>query len=397
MRKILFTVHELGTKAFGGATLDLVSVLKRLDRTRFRPSVLLTGDTSFARLLVSEGLDDVEMHHLPLPAWRKLKHWPWIPGAMRNLEGLLRAGRFDVVHTNGGYHDVPYVGRAARRAGIPSLVTIRCFQELREKFLLYRFPRVDRYILVARAMEDLLSRYDIAPHRYRVIYCGVTPPRRVSPDARHEIRRRHGIPAGSFVVGTVANLSPIKGIETLIHAAGLLKQSAPDVFYFLVGGCDSSYRERLNARIADYGLQQKVVFAGYQSDVAPYVSAMDAFVLPSLSEGVPLAILEAMWLERPVIATMVGGVPEALQQGESGLLVQKEDPQALAQAMSRLFSDQEVGRKLAQRGRRCVEERFSVSRQLDALSAYYEEVCEARGAGEVGRHASMTTDGVSMP
>ncbi|MBI3608038.1 MAG: glycosyltransferase family 4 protein [Nitrospirae bacterium] len=397
MRRILFTVHELGTKAFGGATLDLVSVLKGLDRTRFRPSVLLTGDTSFTRLLASEGLDDVEMHHLALPPWRKLKHWPRIPFAMRNLERLIRVGRFDIVHTNGGYHDVPYVGVAARRAGVPSLVTIRCFQELCEKFLLYRFPRVDRYILVARAMEELLSRYGIAPHRYRVIYCGVNPPRRASPEAGQEIRRRHDIPAGSFVVGTVANLAPIKGIETLIQAAGLFNQSAPDVVYLLVGGCDSPYRERLNARIADHGLQQKIVFAGYQSDVAPYVSAMDAFVLPSLSEGVPLSILEAMWLECPVIATSVGGVPEALQEGESGLLVPKENPQALAHAMGRLFSDRELGRKLAQRGRRCVEERFSVAQQLDALSAYYEEICGPWGAEAVGLHPAAMTDGVSVP
>jgi glycosyltransferase involved in cell wall biosynthesis len=316
---------------------------------------------------------------------------------MRNLEGLIRSGRFDIVHTNGGYHDVPYVGVAARRARIPSLVTIRCFQELREKFLLYRFPRVDRYVLVARAMEDLLSRYGIAPHRYRAIYCGVTPPRQVSPDEGREIRRRHGIPDESFVIGTVANLAPIKGIETLIHAAGLLKQSAPDVYYFLVGGCDPSYRERLNARIADYGLQQKFVFAGYQSDVAPYVSAMDAFVLPSLSEGVPLAIMEAMWLERPIIATMVGGVPEALQEGESGLLVPKEDPQALARAMGRLCSDREVGRKLAQRGRRRVEERFGVSQQIDALSAYYEEICGAWESESVELPTSAMTEGFSRP
>src|SRR6185369_2061277 len=134
----------------------------------------------------------------------------------------------------------------------------------------------------------------------------------------------------------------------------------PAVRILVVG--DGSQRSELQQRAAECGLADRIMFAGFQSDTAPWYAAMDAFVLPSLTEGTPLALLEAMAARVPVIATAVGGVPTVINSGEHGILVQAADAEALAGAMREVMLDAPLRNNLSDRAFQLVSEKFGADR-----------------------------------
>ncbi len=166
-----------------------------------------------------------------------------------------------------------------------------------------------------------------------------------------------------------------KGIKYLIESASLLLQSRNDVSFLIVG--EGALKEELRKLCVVLKIEKNVIFAGERSNIPEILSLTDIFVLPSLREGLPLTILEAMACGKPVIATNVGGVPEVVKDGVSGILVSPKDPEALHSAMNELLEDREKLKKMGYNGKRVCNESFDSKTMIGKIEDLYDSLmCE---------------------
>jgi teichuronic acid biosynthesis glycosyltransferase TuaC len=194
-----------------------------------------------------------------------------------------------------------------------------------------------------------------------------------APRPAAEARARLGVPEGRPVVSYVGKLVPRKGVDTLIEAMGLLgrrPQGAP----LLVAAGDGSLRPALERRAAELGVAEQVRFVGKvaHDEVGWWMAAGDLFVLPSLSEGLPTVVCEAMNCGRPVVATAVDGTPEIVRDGQTGLLVPPSDPGALAEALARVLDDPTLARRMGEEALRVGRERYTWEANARRMTEIYE-------------------------
>jgi len=229
---------------------------------------------------------------------------------------------------------------------------------------------VDRYIAVSRDLAMRLGATPLFPRRkIRVIPNAV----RLEPFTT----RRSGLRptrkgADEYpVVLTLARLDPQKGLFTLLEAARLVSEAR-----FVVAG-EGPERPALEAQIRRFGLERRVSLLGHRDDVAELLAGCDLFVLPSLYEGLPVSVLEAMAAEKPVVATAIGGTDEAVVNGSTGLLVPAGNPAALAEAIRTVLGNPELARRFAEAGRQRAVDEFSSERMVLRVSELYEEILAA--------------------
>jgi glycosyltransferase involved in cell wall biosynthesis len=223
--------------------------------------------------------------------------------------------------------------------------------------------------------EDTMDDEGLPAHRIAVIRNGVEIPEERSG----ERVRPPGLPAGGRIMVCVANLRQGKGHPDLLAAAADVLPRFPDVSLALVG--EGNLRAGIEEAVARYGLDARVRLLGRRDDVPALLAAADLFVLPSHEEGLPNALLEAMAHGVPVIATAVGGTPEAVEDGVSGLLVPPRDPGALAKAMTALLSDPPAARRLGQMGRARVARSFTLDRMVKETEDLYCALLNKPGRG----------------
>jgi glycosyltransferase involved in cell wall biosynthesis len=204
-----------------------------------------------------------------------------------------------------------------------------------------------------------------------LIYNGVDLQRYDHQEPCCTLRDEYGMEPGAVIVGVVARLEPEKGHPTLIEAWPLVLQQVPDAYLLIVG--EGSQREALERQVQELRIAHRVVFTGRRDDVPAVTAALDCAVLPSYREAQGLTILEAMALSRPVVASNVGGIPEMIDDGVSGLLVPPHDATALAAAISRVLLDHPLADTLARKGHDVVHERFCVELMVRAVETIYDE------------------------
>jgi glycosyltransferase involved in cell wall biosynthesis len=256
---------------------------------------------------------------------------------------------------------------AARLAGLPVVATVQLFIPVRGARAVYPYRllslAVDRYIAVsrsvAREMEPLCLN---ASSKIRVVYNGV-PVEQFEGDARSGVCE-----VGRPRVLTVARLHSQKGLPHLLRAATLLRDVR-----FLVAG-DGPDRRALDDEARSLGLGEQVEFLGHRDDIPELLRTADVFVLPSLYEGLPVSVLEAMAAGTPVVATAIAGTEEAVVHGESGLLVPPGDPAAIAAAIQDVVSDAALARKLVTGGKARVRAMFSADHVADGVCEVYDQV-----------------------
>jgi sugar transferase (PEP-CTERM/EpsH1 system associated) len=285
-------------------------------------------------------------------------------GLIPKLIRFFRRERPAVVHTHGP--DPMFYGAwAALFAGVPTRLHTLHDTMLADAPWRHRL----KFKLAARALHFLVAVSKAAEHiaageltttRLLTIQNGIDQ-KRFSPSAAP----RH---SSSCIIGTVARLSPEKGIDRLIDAFAALATRHPAIQLLIAG--DGPARPALVEQVNRLGLTDRVTFTGHCDRVKSVLDRLDVFVLPSLTEGIPLALLEAMAAGVPVIATAVGGVPEVVEDGVSGVLVPADDVTALAGAIDQIVADPSRRRDLAQNGRTRVVDRFSLS----AMAAAYREL-----------------------
>lgn len=296
------------------------------------------------------------------------------------LAGVIRRSRPRVVHAHGARAGL--AGRlAARLAGAPVIVlTVHgsFFQDRWpgwKKRLLATGERclagfTGRIITVSEALRrEIATLEKISQEKIITIYNGIDPGAFRPSQGRGLPGRAAMIPAAGRVVGTVARLAPQKGLDNFIEAASRVARLADDAVFLVVG--DGPLRGDLEKKAGSLGLAGRFIFAGERPDVNSILPCLDVFVLPSLTEGLPLTVLEALAACRPVVASRVGGIPEVITHGVNGLLVDPGDVQGLATAILGLLEDRERADRMGLKGRALVEERFTVGRMVDQTESVY--------------------------
>ena len=378
--RILQIVTRLAVR---GVPRHVLEVAARLDPSRFAVEVMAGRSEPGEGSLWEEARDRGIRLHRVEPLQRAVS-LPVDLAAFITLYRRIRQGRYDLVHTH--ISKAGFLGRlAARCARVPVVVHTYHGQihELQpgswQGRVFLACERVaargsDALVAVSQdTAEHLLSQGIGTPGQYRVIRNGIDLTR-FQPGAG-----RPGGGDGRLVIGTIASLTREKGLEVLVQALAGLVEAYPDLHLCIVG--DGPERGELQAQVEQLGLQHRVQFAGMVADVRPWLAGFDLFVVPSISEGIPLALLEAMAMGRPVVASCTGGIPEVVQDRRSGWLVPPGDPAALGEAIGMLLGKEALRRELGQRGRARVEEGFEVGRMVGGLEELYQELLGRRGRG----------------
>jgi glycosyltransferase involved in cell wall biosynthesis len=238
-----------------------------------------------------------------------------------------------------------------------------------------RAPRM--VITVCGPFAEQLRRHGVPARKTRILHNSVEPAAPVSDTGRDELRRQLGIAPHARVVLTVGRLSYEKAQRDLIDAIAHIRPRWPAVRLVVVG--DGPERMRLERQTASLAQRDVVVFAGHVVDVRPVYAIADVFVLPSLSEGSPNVLLEALAAGVPVVATEVGGVRELIEHEANGLLTPPADPKAMADAIERVLSDEVSAAARSREGRKRVLQDFAPETYSARLLELYEQVLDSRG------------------
>jgi glycosyltransferase involved in cell wall biosynthesis len=362
---------------FGGIERVVLNLVEHMDRTvELCPIVFTRTDvreTSFFERLRAL---DVRYETLMVDSVRPAD----LIGPVVNFcqaRTMFRRRRFDLVHSHGYRADV--FGLALSRiARLPIVSTCHGFVGNDQRLRFYNALDVwalrffTRVITVSSAMKTELIAQRVRADRLDVVANAVAEvPADERARLRASMRSRLGVSDGEFLFGYVGRLSEEKGVDHLLRAASTLA-ARRDCFRVVVVG-DGPRRQELEQLSGRLGIDRHVIFAGFQSETMPWYSAMDAFVLPSLTEGTPMALLEAMAHRLPAVATAVGGVPAVLADRVNGLLVPPADAEALAAAMCEVASDRSLGHRIGERGAETVRERYGVRQWIAGIRQVYEK------------------------
>jgi glycosyltransferase involved in cell wall biosynthesis len=300
------------------------------------------------------------------------KHGKYDLSVAWRLAAAFRAARLDVVQTHLWGGNV--WGRlAAWLAGTPVIVVTE--QNLdpwktTRNFVLDRLlTRIPAHLVgVSGPVRDFYEEHGVGRGRWHVIHNAipVPPPR---PRSLTEAHRALGIVPEDRVVGLVGRLVPAKAPADFLGAVSIALRKVPRLKALLVG--DGPLRADVEAEVRRLGIGERVVLAGFRKDVADLLAGMDALVFSSTREGLSLAMLEAMAAGVPLVATRVGGTPELIEHGVTGLLVPASAPEALADEIVRVLTDQALAARLAGAARARVAERFSLAKMADDYEALY--------------------------
>jgi glycosyltransferase involved in cell wall biosynthesis len=360
-------VEVMATGTNGGAQEHVYSLVTRLDPDCYDVRVVSLSHGSSVRRLEKAG---IEVSVVDEPDDRL---------AVQALAELLAPLEPEVIHNH--MYRAEIIGtRAAlllgekgcKRPAVISTVhssRIRCVDD--RTALRQLTPLMDRLIAVSRAIEQKIRDEGRTGAPVSLIYNGVDLQRYNHQQPCCTLHEEYPIPESSPIVGVVARLEAEKGHRVLLEAWPAVLAVHPEAYLLIVG--EGSERNSLEAQAGELGITDRVVFTGRREDVPAVTAALDVAVLPSYREAQGLSVLEAMALSRPVVASNVGGIPEMIEDGVTGLLVPAGDSPALAKAITRLLSDHPYADMIAKRGHNLVHDRFCIELMTSAIEGLYDE------------------------
>jgi glycosyltransferase involved in cell wall biosynthesis len=371
----------------GGTERQVVNLVRALDRTRFDVHVACFRREGQFLAELGDGIASLTQY--PLPSLHSFT----AAEQLRRLARHIRRTGIQVVHTYGFYPNVFGIA-AARLARAP--VTLASIRDTGDH-LTPRQRRLQRWacrfanlvLANAEAVRRRLLEEGYERRRVDVIRNGIAFDGFGRLGDRSRMRQELGLPAAAPVVAVFSRLSRAKGVDYFLEAAQLVARRHPAARFLIVGDCSAdaegaAYRIALDRCVEELGLTGRVVFTGFRCDVPALLSVVDVSVLPSLSEGLSNVVIESMAAGVPVVATAVGGNPELVADGKTGILVPPRDAAAIAGAVDRLLRDPRMADRLGAAGRRRAEERFSLNAMVRATESLYVDLVGAR-AGESSR------------
>jgi len=365
----MLIMHLTGSPFFGGPErlmLGLAQSLPAPCRSAFALFADHGSSQAFRRQLVDQGLEVITLAH----------DTPHLVAMVRELKGRLREWDVDVLCCHGYKADV--VGLlAARCAGVPVIAMSHGWTAETWKVRLYEaldracLRRMDRVVCVSAGQAAKVRRAGVRPDRVTVIRNAVRAERfdRVDPADRRVLEAMFP-QAPVRIVGSAGRLSPEKGFGVLVEAAAIVARSDPGAGFIHFG--DGPLRETIRRRIEELGLEQRFILAGLRQDLDRFLPHWDLSVLPSFTEGLPTVVLESYAAGVPVVATAVGGTPEAVIDGVDGYLVPPGEPTTLARRILDVLGADDRRREMGRLGRRRIREEFAFAAQ----AGRFQGVCE---------------------
>jgi glycosyltransferase involved in cell wall biosynthesis/predicted ATP-grasp superfamily ATP-dependent carboligase len=364
--KVKTILHLIECSGPGGAETILMNLVKSLDQKKYRSVICLLEDGWLNARLRERGFDTVIIPQ------RKGLHPGWIYKCIE----LIRQRKISLLHAH-EFTLNTYGSIVSKLTGVPIITTVHGKNYYWEKWrrrVACRFAaRQSKMVAVSEDTKNfLMSRVGVKKEHLTTIHNGIDiNTYSCAPEAKEARNGARGGKCGP-VIGTVGNLYPVKGQTYLLKALPMVIKSFPNVTCMIAGR--GELLGQLKAEAAELGLDGKVKFLGFRDDIPELLQELDIFVLPSLSEGLPLSALEAMAAGKPVVATDVGGTHEAVIDRHTGLLVPPEDPQALSEGILCLLRQPELAKIFGDAGRKRVEQIFSLETMIKRYEELYDEL-----------------------
>lgn len=370
MIKILNVITDTN---IGGAGRILIHYLKNFDREKFDVYVAVPEGSLLIPEIKAVGYDVIETKFGKDESFE-------IP-AVRELYKIIKKLSPDIVHT----HSSLSARIAAYLAGVKSRIYTRhCAYDLPKSATTFPKKHISglvnntlstKIVAVAPAAADNLTDTGVNPDKITVIMNGVEPVRVADDDEAREIKEKYGISDTDFVCSICARLEDVKGHEYLIKAAKIIAEKTKDIKFLIVG--TGTIEAELHAMASELGVSDTVKFTGFMSDTAPVLAVTNAALNCSWgTEASSLAIAEAMSLGIPTIASDFGGNPSVIEDGVNGILYEKKNEVALADAVLRVWGDSELYKTLCEGAKRVFAEKFISSVMTRKLEELYESEAE---------------------
>ena len=375
------------TSEVGGAEKSLLDLLEHLNKKQYQPIVCFPSEGKLAGKLSGMGIEmkmiplNKEISHLSRQNrnWRLLHTlstlWRLFP-TITKTAGFARSKHIDLIVTNGiKCHVIGSIVSLMTRAKL--IWHVRDFMEKGlARFLLTSMGRFfpDRII----TNSDAVGSFFVNSGRTETVYNGVDLARFDSEIDGGRIRSEFKLGKNAKLIGTIGHFAPLKGYEELLGAMSEVVRAGFNVKLALVGECiyphSKGYKEKLLSLVDSAGLKDKVIFTGFREDIPELLASFDLFVLPSRSEGFGRVNLEAMAMGKPVISTNVGGIPEVVIDGVTGILVPPGNSNLLSRAIVKLLDDPHMREIMGREGRKRVEERFTLQGHVQRIQEIYRDV-----------------------
>jgi glycosyltransferase involved in cell wall biosynthesis len=361
--KVLQLIEGLN---LGGAETKLMELVAHMDRDRFETVVCSLGMGDRIR----QEFEKLKVEFITWPRQSRVD-----VSLIFKVAKLIREKQIDVVMTTLFYADVlgALAGVFSKPKAVFSWETISAPEWLlTHRLLAYRFAMrfCTRVISVSHATAKwLIEKRGVPPEKVVVIPYGVNLDLYRAGE-NPELKQKLGIEHDAKVIGVVARLHPQKGHRYLIEAAKSIVAKYPKTKFVVVG--DGELRAELESMAKAQGVAENFLFLGFRKDVKDLMRVFDVFCLPSLYEGLPNVVLEAMATAKPVVATAVDGTPELIVDEETGYLVPPADPRALAEKISLLVANEELARRFGNNGLRRVQAEYSLEKQVEGFQNLYQ-------------------------
>jgi len=365
-------LHLIENLDIGGAQIRLLNDLKFMDRERFNN--IVCSLTQGGRLW--QEINSLGIKVFSLNGVRRLTN-------LLKLANIIRENHIDVIHTQLFFADI-YGRLLGKMLGVPAIVSTvqSSVYELDNRYL-YSLKRKlldgcsgrfcnKKFITVSGFVKGSISRHlKIDPEKIEVIpnYVDFYKLNQIKQEDLNELRKELSIGPQELVLITVGRLNPAKGLQYLLKALPIVARECNFIKLFIVG--DGFYRKYLERLTQECGLADKVVFLGERADVKELLHISSIFILPTLSEGLPVSLLEAMAIGKPSLASDIGPMREVIVDGQTGLLFKAKDSKEIAKKLISLITDAEKAKQLGQRGKDFVKIKFNPQKNAKLLEQLY--------------------------
>jgi glycosyltransferase involved in cell wall biosynthesis len=364
--KVLWLIKGLGR---GGAERLIETSIPHFNRAVF--------DYEVAYCLPKKNDIVPALERAKIPVFCVNHKYPFDILGFYRLLRLIHERRPDILHLH-----LPYTGAigrvVGRLAGIRNIVytehnVMEVYPLITRFFNLITYPLNKTTIAVSEEVKRSIMKHWISRRTNLVtIRNGVDKEHIVEVISPEKMKASLGIPSSHRVVGNVAHIRPEKGQEYLLHAARRVIEQRPEVTFVIVGREKMAGEiSRLKKMSSELGIDKNVIFTGFREDIYDLMGIFDLFILSSLFEGLPIALLEAMSLGKPVVATAVGGIPEVIEDGVNGFLVPAKAPQLLAEKIVQLLKEDDLRTSFSQNAIRTIREHFSLKEMVRKVEEIY--------------------------
>ncbi|HEX5154987.1 MAG TPA: glycosyltransferase family 4 protein [Parafilimonas sp.] len=355
----------------GGGESHILSLVKHIDKNRFEPVVL-----SFTNGQMITELNNSGIENFVIPSEKAFDFAKW-----KQVKRLMQKEQIDLVHIH-GTRATSNIYWAAKDLGLPVIYTIHGWSFHDDQSLLVKKVRIlfEKWItqktdcnISVSASNQQTGLENISNFKSTVVYNGIDlekfDPQRIE---RRSLRNELNIPADSLVISFIGRMTIQKNPLGLIKAFKKVVSKEPKAILLMVG--DGDLKKEAIELSKDIGLEKSIVFKDFRTDVADILFSSDVYCLPSLWEGFPIGLLEAMAMSKPVIATQVDGSCEIIQHNKNGILIEPKNEKMLVEAMLELISNKNLRTELGKAARQTITENFDVCKMTKKIESLYANV-----------------------